>query len=99
LNKAIIQIYASVLSPDALFYRQIQELDDYDERMAILIQKVQGERYGKYFFPYLAGVGYSSNPFIWNKKLKREDGFLRIVLGMGTQRWTELIRITLIWWV
>ena len=85
LIKATIQIYASVLSPDALFYRQIQELDDYDERMAILIQKVQGERYGKYFFPYIAGVGYSSNPFIWNKKLKREDGFLRIVLGLGTR--------------
>lgn len=85
LIKAIIQIYASVLSPDALFYRQIQELDDYDERMAILIQKVQGERYGKYFFPYIAGVGYSSNPFIWNKKLKREDGFLRMVLGLGTR--------------
>ncbi|MBE7469336.1 MAG: phosphoenolpyruvate synthase [Anaerolineae bacterium] len=85
LIRAVIQIYASILSPDALFYRQIQELDDYDERMAILIQKVQGERYGKYFFPYIAGVGYSSNPFIWNKKLKREDGFLRIVLGMGTR--------------
>ena len=85
LIKATIQIYASVLSPDALFYRQIQELDDYDERMAILIQKVQGERYSKYFFPYIAGVGYSSNPFIWNKKLKREDGFLRMVLGLGTR--------------
>ncbi|HET9433124.1 MAG TPA: PEP/pyruvate-binding domain-containing protein, partial [Chitinophagaceae bacterium] len=85
LVKAVAQIYASVLSPDALFYRQIQELDDYDERMAILIQKVQGERHGNYFFPYIAGVGFSSNPFIWNKKLKREDGFLRIVLGMGTR--------------
>jgi hypothetical protein len=85
LVKAIIQIYASVLNPDALFYRQIQGLDDYDERMAILIQKVQGERYGKYFFPYLAGVGYSSNPFVWHKKIKREDGFLRIVLGLGTR--------------
>lgn len=83
--KAIIQIYASVLKPDALFYRQIQGLDDYDERMAILIQKVQGERYGNYFFPYIAGVGYSCNPFIWNKKLKRDDGFLRIVLGLGTR--------------
>ncbi|MFN8454200.1 MAG: PEP/pyruvate-binding domain-containing protein [Anaerolineae bacterium] len=85
LIKAIIQIYASVLNPDALFYRQIQGLDDYDERMAILIQKVQGERYGKYFFPYLAGVGYSCNPFVWNKKIKREDGFLRIVMGLGTR--------------
>lgn len=85
LIKAITQIYASIISPDALFYRQIQELDDYDERMAILIQKVQGEACGKYFFPYIAGVGYSSNPFIWTKKLQREDGFLRIVFGLGTR--------------
>ena len=43
LLQAIAQVYASVLSPDALFYRQMQGLDDYDERMAILIQKVEGE--------------------------------------------------------
>jgi len=83
--RAIKQVYASVLNPDALFYRQIQGLDDYDERMAILIQKVQGQQHGKYFFPYAAGVGFSRNPFIWNKKLRAEDGFLRIVVGLGTR--------------
>ena len=36
LIEAIIRIYSSVLSPDALFYRQIHGLDDYDERMAIM---------------------------------------------------------------
>jgi len=82
---AIRLIYASVLSPDALFYRQIHGLEDYDERMAILIQKVQGQQHGRYFFPDFAGVGFSRNPFIWNKKLKREDGFLRIVFGLGTR--------------
>jgi hypothetical protein len=60
-------------------------LDDYDERMAILIQKVQGEQHGRYFFPYTAGVGFSCNPFLWNKKLRREDGFLRVVFGLGTR--------------
>ncbi|MDM8529161.1 PEP/pyruvate-binding domain-containing protein [Anaerolineales bacterium HSG24] len=85
LTRGIIQIYASVMSPDALFYRQAQNLDDYDERMAILIQKVQGEQYGDYFMPYLAGVGFSKNPFIWNDKLRAEDGFLRIVCGLGTR--------------
>lgn len=85
LIKAITRIYASVLSPDALFYRQIQGLDDYDERMAVLIQKVQGEQHGRYFFPYIAGVAFSRNPFIWNKRLKREQGFLRIVTGLGTR--------------
>lgn len=85
LTRAVIKIYASVLNPDALFYRQIQGLEDYDERMAVLIQKVEGNPYGRYFFPLIAGVGFSSNPFIWNKKLRREDGFLRIVLGLGSR--------------
>jgi formylglycine-generating enzyme required for sulfatase activity len=55
LTGAIRRVYASVLSPDALLYRQRMGLVDYDERMAILIQKVQGQRYGDYFFPSLAG--------------------------------------------
>ncbi len=85
LLETIIRVYASVLKPDALFYRQIQGLDDYDERMAILIQKVQGEQHGEYFFPLIAGVGFSRNPFLWNRKLRPEDGFLRIVVGLGTR--------------
>lgn len=85
LLDAIKRVYVSVLNPDALFYRRIQGLDDYDERMAILIQKVQGARHGKYFFPFIGGVGFSRNPFIWNKKLRAEDGFLRVVFGLGTR--------------
>ena len=85
LLQAIAKVYASVLSPDALFYRQIQGLDDYDERMAILIQKVEGQEHGRYFFPAIAGVGFSQNPYIWNSTLKREEGFLRIVVGLGTR--------------
>ena len=85
LTEAIIKIYVSILSPDALFYRQAQGLEDYDERMAILIQKVQGQQHDRYFFPYIGGVGFSRNPFIWNKKLRPEEGFLRIVFGLGTR--------------
>jgi hypothetical protein len=40
LTNAVARVYASVLSPDALLYRQRMGLVDYDERMAILIQKV-----------------------------------------------------------
>jgi hypothetical protein len=85
LTRAIRRVYASVLSPDALLYRQRMGLVDYDERMAILIQKVQGERYGKYFFPPLAGVGFSRNPYRWSKKIRPEDGLLRLVSGLGTR--------------
>jgi hypothetical protein len=85
LLHAISLVYASVVSPDALFYRQQMGLQDYDERMAILLQAVQGDRHDDFFFPTLAGVGFSYNPFRWTPKIRREDGFLRLVWGLGTR--------------
>jgi len=85
LLKAVAQVYASTLSPDALLYRQRMGLVDYDERMAVLIQKVAGNHYRNYFFPAVAGVGYSRNPFRWNPKIRKEEGFLRLVSGFGTR--------------
>ncbi len=85
LLHAIAQVYASTASPEALLYRQHVGLVDYDERMAILIQKAQGLHYRHYFFPMVAGVGYSRNPFRWNPKIRREEGFLRLVTGFGTR--------------
>jgi hypothetical protein len=61
------------------------DLLDYDERMAILLQEVQGERHGEFFFPTLAGVAFSNNPFRWTTRIRREDGFLRLVWGLGTR--------------
>jgi hypothetical protein len=58
---------------------------DYDERMAVLIQKVVGTRYRRYFFPALAGVAFSHNPFRWNARIRREDGLVRLVWGLGTR--------------
>jgi phosphoenolpyruvate synthase/pyruvate phosphate dikinase len=63
LLDAIRHVYASGLNPDALLYRERHGLLDYDERMAVLIQPVHGKRYDRYFFPTLAGVGFSNNPF------------------------------------
>lgn len=85
LTLAIRRIYASFASPDALIYRRRMGLIDYDERMAILLQEVQGERYHNYFFPTLAGVAFSQSPLLWNPRLRREDGFVRLVAGLGTR--------------
>jgi hypothetical protein len=85
LTLAIRQVYASVFSPDALMYRRRVGLLDYDERMAILLQEVQGERHRQYYFPALAGVAYSYSPIVWNTRLKREEGFIRLVMGLGTR--------------
>jgi hypothetical protein len=85
LLNAIRRVYASTLNPDAILYRQQHGLIDYDERMAILIQEAVGLPYDRYYFPVLAGVGFSQNPFRWNDKIRREDGFLRLVWGFGTR--------------
>jgi hypothetical protein len=85
LLDAIRLIYASSLNPDALLYRKQHGLIDYDERMAILLQVLKGEQYGRYFFPTIAGVGFSQNQYRWNSKIRREDGFLRLVWGLGTR--------------
>ena len=85
LTRAISSIYASILNPDALLYRRARGLQDYDERMAILIQVVEGEQSGRYFFPHAAGVAFSRNLYRWSPQIRREDGFLRLVWGLGTR--------------
>ncbi len=82
---AIKTVYASAVSKDALTYRKNRDLLDTDEQMAILIQRVSGAMYGKYFFPQVAGVGFSFNPYVWNKKIDPNAGFLRLVVGLGTR--------------
>ncbi len=85
LLQAIARVYASVLSPEALVYRSQQGLTDYDERMGVLIQTVQGSKCDGYFFPTLAGVAFGRNPFRWTQRIRREDGFVRLVWGLGTR--------------
>jgi hypothetical protein len=74
-----------VFNPDALLYRRSKGLQDYDERMAILLQVVQGEQFGRYFMPHAAGVAFSRNLYRWSTQIRREDGFVRLVWGLGTR--------------
>lgn len=85
LTTAIRKIYASVYNPDVLTYRRRMGLLDYDERMAILLQAVQGAPHGRLFFPDLAGVAFSESSIVWSPRLRREEGVVRLVLGMGTR--------------
>ncbi|MBN2549862.1 MAG: PEP/pyruvate-binding domain-containing protein [Anaerolineales bacterium] len=85
LTRAITRIYASIFNPDALLYRRSKGLQDYDERMAVLIQVVQGEKFGRYYLPHAAGVAFSRNLYRWSPQIRRDDGFLRLVWGLGTR--------------
>jgi hypothetical protein len=85
LKKAVALVYASTLNPTALLYRRRRGLQDYDERMAILIQVVEGEIFGKYYLPHGAGVAFSRNLYRWAPQIRSEEGFVRLVWGLGTR--------------
>ncbi|MCE1164795.1 MAG: pyruvate, phosphate dikinase [Bacteroidetes bacterium] len=85
LMDAIAEVYASTFSPDPIEYRAERGLLDFHEEMGIMIQQVVGERIGDYFFPSFAGVAFSNNEFRWSPRIKREDGLIRMVAGLGTR--------------
>ena len=85
LQDAIAEIYASVFGPDPIEYRIERGLLDVHEEMGIMIQEVVGTRIGRYFLPAFSGVAFSRNDFRWSARIEREDGLVRLVLGLGTR--------------
>ncbi|HZG73240.1 MAG TPA: PEP/pyruvate-binding domain-containing protein, partial [Chondromyces sp.] len=84
-EQAIRTVYASTMNEDALAYRMNRGLFEKDEQMAILIQRVSGNQYEESFFPHVAGVGNSSNLYVWDKGMDMDAGMLRLVFGLGTR--------------
>jgi pyruvate,water dikinase len=85
LMDAIGEVYASTFGPDPIEYRIERGLVDLREEMGIMIQEVVGARVGDYFLPSYSGVAFSNNEFRWSPRIKREDGLLRLVPGLGTR--------------
>jgi pyruvate,water dikinase len=84
-ENAVRQVYSSVMSEEALRYRMNRGLLDKDEQMALLVQRVSGDCHDDDFFPHIAGVGNSSNLYVWDDSIDMESGMLRMVLGLGTR--------------
>ena len=82
---AVRTVYASAMSEEGLRYRQHHGLLDRDEQMALLVQRVSGEQRAGLFFPHVAGVGFSFNPFVWSRDIDPQAGMLRLVFGLGTR--------------
>jgi len=85
LQDAIAEVYASTIGPDPIEYRAERGLLDFHEEMGILIQEVVGKKVGHYFLPAFAGVAFSNNEFRWSPRIRREDGLIRMVPGLGTR--------------
>jgi hypothetical protein len=79
------QVFTSTYGPDPILYRVDHGLLDYDERMAMVVQKVVGQRFGDYFLPFAAGVMFSRNVYAWDRRIKKEEGLVRLVFGLGTR--------------
>ena len=85
LMDAIAEVYASTFGPDPIEYRAERGLLNVHEEMGIMIQEVVGTRVGDHWLPAFAGVAFSNNEFRWSPRIKREDGLLRLVPGLGTR--------------
>jgi hypothetical protein len=79
------RVFKSTFSPAAILYRRDHNLLDFDERMSVLVQKVVGRRFGGYFYPFAAGVAFSRNIYPWSERIVREDGLVRLAVGLGTR--------------
>jgi hypothetical protein len=82
---AVRAIYASTMSEKALRYRAQRGLLDRDEQMALLVMRVSGAMHGRNFFPDMAGVGLSFNPYAWSEYIDPKAGVVRLVFGLGTR--------------
>jgi pyruvate,water dikinase len=85
LIDAITEVFASMFGPDPIEYRIEHGLIDHHEEMGILIQEVVGTKVGQYYMPAFAGVAFSNNEFRWSSRIRREDGLVRLVPGLGTR--------------
>jgi CheY-like chemotaxis protein len=82
LVNAIKLVYASTYFRDPKAFSKRVGHRTEEEKMAVIIQQLVGERYGNYFYPTISGVAQSHNyyPFA---KMKPEEGIATVALGLG----------------
>ncbi len=82
LCAAIKLVYASLYSDVSKSYVKAIDYKLEDERMAVIIEEVVGNRYDQYFYPHISGVAQSYNyyPFA---HMKPDEGFALAAVGLG----------------
>lgn len=82
LSDAIKSVYASVFYADSKAYMVATQNVIDQEKMAVIIQEVVGNRVGDYYFPSFSGVGRSLNYYPINDE-EPEDGVVETAVGLG----------------
>ena len=83
LIQAIKLIYASTYFKAPKSFGQRVGHHYTEEKMAVIIQQVVGNRYGDYFYPAISGVAQSHNYYPY-AQMKPQDGIATIAMGLGT---------------
>jgi hypothetical protein len=82
LLDALKFVYASTYFKEAKDYIRATKNDIKDEKMAVIIQEVVGQKYGSIFYPTISGVARSYN-FYPQGTAKPENGVVDLALGLG----------------
>lgn len=82
LSDAVKLVFASVFYASPIQYAQNADIRIEEEKMAVLIQELVGERYGDLYYPVISGVAQSYN-FYPYYPMKPEDGTVSLALGLG----------------
>ena len=82
LADAIKLVYASTYFKRARAYIKTTLHTSDEDKMAVVIQKLVGNRFGDVFYPIFSGVAQSYN-FYPQAPLKREDGIVNLAMGLG----------------
>lgn len=82
LIEAIKYVYASTFFHSAKEYIKATDHSIKDEKMAVIIQEVIGQRHQDRFYPTVSGVAKSYN-YYPSGNLEPEDGVINLALGLG----------------
>ncbi|MFO7607850.1 MAG: PEP/pyruvate-binding domain-containing protein [Candidatus Krumholzibacteriia bacterium] len=82
LCDAIKLVYASSYSRGAKSYIEATSNRIEEEKMAVIIQQMVGQRYETYDYPHFAGVAHSCN-FYPGQGMQTGDGVVTVALGLG----------------
>ncbi len=82
LSRAVRLVVASSFFRKARKYLESHGLRPEQEKMAVLIQRLVGHRFGDRFYPDFAGVAQSYNYYPMSF-MKPEDGIATMALGLG----------------
>jgi len=82
LLEALKLVYASIFHKEAIAYMQSTGNRPEEEKMAVVIQHLSGQRHGKHYYPAFSGVVQSVN-YYPQSGMRREEGLATVALGLG----------------